>query len=61
MWLVDSLLNIILATAFVDHDTDAIIQRMVRTELGPDTTVITIAHRLQTIMDYDRIVSRTHS
>ena len=41
----------------VDYETDAAIQRSLRTQLGSDTTIITIAHRLQTIMDYDKIVS----
>lgn len=40
-----------------DYDTDTIIQASLRKELGPDVTVITIAHRLQTIMDSDKIVS----
>ncbi len=40
-----------------DYKTDAVIQRTLRTEIAPDVTVITIAHRLQTIMDVDRIVS----
>ncbi|KIM77158.1 hypothetical protein PILCRDRAFT_77125, partial [Piloderma croceum F 1598] len=44
------------ATAAIDHDTDAIIQRFMRTELSRDTTVITVAHRLQTIMDSDRVM-----
>lgn len=42
-----------------DHETDAAIQRSIRTELSEDTTVITVAHRLQTIMDSDRVV-RAH-
>lgn len=42
----------------VDYDTDAAIQKTLRTEFSKDTTFITIAHRLQTIMDYDKIVSR---
>lgn len=33
------------------------IQSSLRTELKNDVTVITVAHRLQTIMDYDKIVS----
>jgi ABC-type multidrug transport system ATPase subunit len=41
----------------LDYETDAAIQRFLRTELGKDTTVITIAHRLQTVMDSDKIVS----
>jgi ABC-type multidrug transport system fused ATPase/permease subunit len=41
----------------LDHETDAIIQNTLRRELGSDVTVLTIAHRLQTIMDADRIVS----
>lgn len=40
----------------VDHVTDEVIQRSIRAELSKDTTVITIAHRLQTIMDSDRVV-----
>ncbi len=39
-----------------DYKTDAAIQKSLRTELSKDTTVITIAHRLQTIMDSDKIV-----
>jgi hypothetical protein len=39
-----------------DHKTDSIIQATLRNELGSDTTVLTIAHRLQTIMDADKIV-----
>ena len=41
---------------FVEHSTK-IIQRALRTEFSSDTTLITIAHRLQTVMDYDKIVS----
>lgn len=40
-----------------DYETDAVIQSSLRTELKSDVTVITVAHRLQTIMDYDKIVS----
>lgn len=40
-----------------DHKTDSIIQSSLRNELGSDVTILTIAHRLQTIMDADKIVS----
>ena len=46
---------------FEDYETDAAIQKTLRTEFGKDTTFITIAHRLQTIMDYDKIVSNIAS
>ncbi|KAF9475054.1 multidrug resistance-associated ABC transporter [Pholiota conissans] len=44
------------ATSAVDYKTDSVIQRTLRTEIGRDVTVITIAHRLQTIMDADKIM-----
>ena len=43
------------ATASVDGETDAFIQRMLRTRFQ-DTTLLTVAHRLNTIMDYDTIL-----
>ena len=41
---------------FVDHKTDSVIQSTLRNELGSDVTILTVAHRLQTIMDADKIV-----
>lgn len=45
------------ATAAVDMETDARIQVVVResSDLG-GVTLLTIAHRLQTIIDYDTII-----
>jgi ABC-type multidrug transport system fused ATPase/permease subunit len=42
------------ATASIDYATDTKIQETLR-ELN-DSTIITIAHRLQTIIDYDRVL-----
>ena len=42
-----------------DYETDEVIQKSLREELGNDVTLLTIAHRLQTIMDADKIVSTT--
>lgn len=44
------------ATASIDRETDRIIQKMIRTAFGADTTILTIAHRLNTIADFDRIL-----
>ncbi|XP_023396695.1 multidrug resistance-associated protein 1 isoform X4 [Loxodonta africana] len=43
------------ATAAVDLETDDLIQSTIRTQFD-DCTVLTIAHRLNTIMDYTRVI-----
>lgn len=42
-------------TANCDHQTDALIQNTIRREFK-ENTVLTIAHRLNTIIDYDRCI-----
>ncbi|PMB72563.1 ATP-binding cassette transporter abc1 [Beauveria bassiana] len=48
------------ATSSMDADTDAGVQQALRQELlgagGEKRALVTVAHRLQTIMDYDRVV-----
>ncbi|EMD36164.1 hypothetical protein CERSUDRAFT_84254 [Gelatoporia subvermispora B] len=44
------------ATSAIDYATDAVIQRSLRNELGKDVTLLIVAHRLQTIMDADKIM-----
>lgn len=43
------------ATASLDVQSDSLLQRMIRTHFS-DRTVLTIAHRLITIIDYDRVM-----
>ncbi|KAI9645823.1 ATP-binding cassette glutathione S-conjugate transporter ycf1 [Ciborinia camelliae] len=44
------------ATAAVDVETDALLQTTLRSPLFAKRTIITIAHRINTILDSDRIV-----
>lgn len=43
----------------VDHETDELMQRIIRQEFR-GCTIIAVAHRLNTIMDFDRIAVLDH-
>ncbi len=43
------------ASASIDRETDGFIQQMLRNQF-PNTTLVTIAHRLNTIIDYDVVI-----
>jgi ATP-binding cassette, subfamily C (CFTR/MRP), member 1 len=44
------------ATAAVDVETDAMLQTTLRSPLFANRTIITVAHRINTILDSDRVV-----
>merc|ERR1719329_1254863 len=50
------------ATASVDSETDAIVQSTIRQKgvLPEGCSIITVAHRLHTVIDYDRIIVLSH-
>ncbi|GAA6061872.1 hypothetical protein JCM10212_000513 [Sporobolomyces blumeae] len=43
------------ATASTDHETDELITQTIRTEFS-DSTLLVIAHRLRTIVDFDKVM-----
>lgn len=44
------------ATSAVDHATDKLLQKTLRSEVFEGRTIVTIAHRIETVVDSDRIV-----
>lgn len=44
----------------MDVETDALLQATLRSNMFSDRTIITIAHRINTILDSDRIIVLHH-
>ena len=44
------------STANLDSESDALIQQTIRSEMAPGATILTVAHRLKTIIDYDKVL-----
>ena len=53
--LVEIIMSILNYFSSVDIETDRAMQKIIREDFK-NRTIITVAHRLETIMDFDRIV-----